>query len=70
MDRIAPMLATLGYDPFKNPPHYGQPDEEVANNTKNLRDREDYWSRRKDVLLEEMRKSTEEPITEAEDDEE
>ena len=72
MAHIAPMLATLGYDPLKNPPNYGQPDQEVANNTKNLREREDYWSRRKDLLLEEMRKPTEgeSTSTDPEDDDE
>ena len=68
MAHVAPMLSTLGYDPFKNPPNYGQPDEEVANNTQNLRVREDYWRRRKDMLMEEMRKPTEEPVTGPEDE--
>ncbi len=27
---LAPMLATLGYDPDAYPPHYGDPDEEVV----------------------------------------
>lgn len=31
--RIAPMLARLGYDPFANPPKYGNPDALVVNNT-------------------------------------
>ncbi|NP_001017031.1 protein-tyrosine sulfotransferase 2 precursor [Xenopus tropicalis] len=33
MARIAPMLARLGYDPFANPPKYGNPDAMVVNNT-------------------------------------
>ncbi|XP_075070609.1 protein-tyrosine sulfotransferase 2 [Mixophyes fleayi] len=33
MPRIAPMLARLGYDPFANPPRYGNPDAIVVNNT-------------------------------------
>ncbi|XP_018420443.1 PREDICTED: protein-tyrosine sulfotransferase 2 [Nanorana parkeri] len=33
MPRIAPMLARLGYDPYANPPRYGDPDAIVVNNT-------------------------------------
>lgn len=33
MAQIAPMLARLGYDPYANPPNYGQPDPMVVNNT-------------------------------------
>ncbi|NP_001088427.1 tyrosylprotein sulfotransferase 2 L homeolog precursor [Xenopus laevis] len=33
MARIAPMLSRLGYDPFANPPKYGNPDAMVLNNT-------------------------------------
>ncbi|CAI9568510.1 unnamed protein product [Staurois parvus] len=33
MPRIAPMLARLGYDPYANPPRYGNPDAIVVNNT-------------------------------------
>ncbi|KAM4809013.1 protein-tyrosine sulfotransferase 2 [Rhinophrynus dorsalis] len=37
MHRIAPMLARLGYDPFANPPRYGNPDALVVNNTHRVR---------------------------------
>ncbi|XP_073917368.1 protein-tyrosine sulfotransferase 2 isoform X2 [Castor canadensis] len=33
MAQIAPMLARLGYDPYANPPNYGDPDPIVVNNT-------------------------------------
>uniref|UniRef100_A0ABI8AAZ6 Protein-tyrosine sulfotransferase n=1 Tax=Felis catus TaxID=9685 RepID=A0ABI8AAZ6_FELCA len=33
MAQIAPMLARLGYDPYANPPNYGNPDPIVVNNT-------------------------------------
>ncbi|XP_071541074.1 protein-tyrosine sulfotransferase 1-like isoform X3 [Panulirus ornatus] len=36
MANIAPMLANLGYDPYGNPPNYGQADALVANNTKRI----------------------------------
>ncbi|KAG8596874.1 hypothetical protein GDO81_002078 [Engystomops pustulosus] len=36
MARIAPMLARLGYDPFANPPKYGNADALVVNNTQRV----------------------------------
>lgn len=33
MAQITPMLARLGYDPYANPPNYGNPDPIVVNNT-------------------------------------
>lgn len=36
MADIAPMLSVLGYDPYANPPTYGQPDTEVADNTRQV----------------------------------
>ncbi|KFO23601.1 Protein-tyrosine sulfotransferase 2 [Fukomys damarensis] len=36
MAQIAPMLARLGYDPYANPPNYGNPDPFVINNTRRL----------------------------------
>lgn len=33
MAEIAPMLSVLGYDPYANPPNYGQPDSLVKYNT-------------------------------------
>lgn len=41
MDATAPVLKKLGYDPNANPPNYGEPDLEVADNTNDvLRDKE------------------------------
>lgn len=39
MDKIAPALRVLGYDPMANPPKYGEPDAMVQNNTNVLRGR-------------------------------
>uniref|UniRef100_F6XMW5 Protein-tyrosine sulfotransferase n=1 Tax=Ornithorhynchus anatinus TaxID=9258 RepID=F6XMW5_ORNAN len=36
MAHIAPMLAKLGYDPYANPPNYGDPDPFVVNNTNRM----------------------------------
>lgn len=36
MAQIAPMLARLGYDPYANPPNYGNPDPFVINNTRRV----------------------------------
>ncbi|XP_064163995.1 protein-tyrosine sulfotransferase 2 [Anguilla rostrata] len=36
MAEVAPMLSRLGYDPNANPPHYGQPDPAVVNNTERV----------------------------------
>lgn len=33
MANLAPMLSTLGYDPYANPPNYGSADEIVKENT-------------------------------------
>ncbi|XP_076435223.1 protein-tyrosine sulfotransferase 1-like [Babylonia areolata] len=54
MDTLAPMLATLGYDPRANPPHYGQPDAQVARNTRHLRQHADFWRRRVDDLFDKL----------------
>lgn len=51
MDTVAPMLATLGYDPKANPPKYGAPDPEVATNTYDVIKNHDKWTKAvKDVL--------------------
>ena len=36
MDNIAPMLRHLGYDPFANPPDYGDADLKVKENTNDI----------------------------------
>ncbi|XP_059141802.1 protein-tyrosine sulfotransferase 1-like isoform X2 [Physella acuta] len=51
MESIAPMLRTLGYDPNANPPNYGQPDPDVADNTIHIKQNSDFWKQRElDVL--------------------
>lgn len=51
MHVIAPMLLTLGYDPHANPPNYGQPDPEVADNTLHIRTNAEFWRRKeKDIF--------------------
>ena len=65
MSRIATMLEVLGYDPMKNPPNYGLPDNQVINNTKNLKKNKDYWTRRQEKLMKEMRK----PMNDIEEEE-
>lgn len=37
MADIAPMLSVLGYDPYANPPQYGNPDSFVKDNTNKVR---------------------------------
>ncbi|KAK3892191.1 hypothetical protein Pcinc_003942, partial [Petrolisthes cinctipes] len=43
MANIAPMLATLGYDPYGNPPNYGQADAVVTNNTRRIQREQGKW---------------------------
>lgn len=43
MDKIAPMLKRLGYDPDANPPNYGQPDQVIIDNTRLVNKNLDYW---------------------------
>ena len=51
MPQIAPMLATLGYDPLANPPLYGVPDQDVANNTVHIRNNPQIWiQKERDIL--------------------
>jgi protein-tyrosine sulfotransferase len=45
MDKIAPMLRRLGYDPMANPPNYGKPDEKIKKNTLNIKLNSEYWER-------------------------
>lgn len=51
MANIAPMLATLGYDPYGNPPNYGQADAVVANNTWRIKREQDIWKHKADEVL-------------------
>ncbi|XP_063888815.1 protein-tyrosine sulfotransferase 1-like isoform X2 [Scylla paramamosain] len=50
MANIAPMLATLGYDPYGNPPNYGQADALVANNTKRIQKEQSKWENKAEAV--------------------
>lgn len=43
MDSVAPMLRRLGYDPFANPPNYGDPDQKIKENTFHIQTNREYW---------------------------
>lgn len=43
MDKIAPMLRKLGYDPTGNPPNYGEPEGTVEKNTFEIKKNQEYW---------------------------
>jgi protein-tyrosine sulfotransferase len=43
MDSIAPMLKRLGYDPYANPPNYGDADEKIKENTFHIKNNREYW---------------------------
>ncbi len=43
MDTIAPMLRKLGYDPFANPPNYGDADPKIKENTFHIQTNKEYW---------------------------
>lgn len=44
MADIAPMLSVLGYDPYANPPTYGNPDAQVKDNTIKVKKEEKLWA--------------------------
>lgn len=46
MADIAPMLSVLGYDPYANPPNYGKPDKEVADNTNKIKNHVEEWEQK------------------------
>ena len=49
-------MVQFGYDPAQNPPNYGVPDGEVANNTKEVQDNKDFWEVRARQLVALMEK--------------
>ncbi|CAO1409341.1 unnamed protein product [Diamesa serratosioi] len=51
MADIAPMLSVLGYDPYANPPQYGNPDSFVKDNTNKLKSNSKLWDHKVKQLL-------------------
>lgn len=51
MADIAPMLSILGYDPYTNPPNYGNAAQEVKENTLKLKKNQDLWEKKVEQLL-------------------
>nr|KAG5707045.1 hypothetical protein BaRGS_019650 [Batillaria attramentaria] len=43
MDKLAPMLKVLGYDPWANPPNYTHPPDGVADNSLHTGANADFW---------------------------
>ena len=43
MDSIAPMLRTLGYNPYANPPNYGDADQKVKENAFKIQSSDQNW---------------------------
>ena len=50
MANIAPMLAKMGYDPNANPPKYGDPDPEVLRNTNDVKEHNDVWEAKGEMV--------------------
>lgn len=51
MADIAPMLSVLGYDPYSNPPNYGNPDSFVKENTIKLKKYSKEWEMKVNEIL-------------------
>lgn len=51
MADIAPMLSVLGYDPYANPPNYGQPDSWVQDNTFQVKANKELWEQKANEIL-------------------
>ncbi|CAG0881176.1 unnamed protein product [Darwinula stevensoni] len=51
MPKIAPMLSRLGYDPYSNPPKYGDPDTVVALNTNEISEHAAEWQLKVEQLI-------------------
>ncbi|KAG9508849.1 Protein-tyrosine sulfotransferase 2, partial [Fragariocoptes setiger] len=51
MESIAPMLATLGYDPNKNPPNYGNPDSFVLQKEREIEKNLNDWKVKEQLLI-------------------
>jgi protein-tyrosine sulfotransferase len=48
---LAPMMATLGYDPADRRPTYGQPDPMVKDKTKEILEEAEEWKRKAEMLI-------------------
>ena len=60
MAQIAPMLATLGYDPNANPPNYGKADALILTKMEELKSNKEVWDKKQkeiNTIREEIRKS-------------
>jgi protein-tyrosine sulfotransferase len=44
MSTIAPMLAKLGYDPYAAKPNYGTADQQIIQNTNDIKAKKQYWA--------------------------
>lgn len=58
MADIAPMLNKMGYDPNGNPPVYGRPDSEVAKNMEQIKQNEQYWDDKGDLVKKQSKKGS------------
>lgn len=66
--KIAPMLSRLGYDADAYPPSYGDADAIVTNNTRLVKQNEDYWQRKALDIVEQWTKAAEPEHREKEHD--
>jgi hypothetical protein len=62
MSKVAPMLATLGYDPAANPPNYGEMDQFVRANMRLINQQTEAWAK-KSQQIEEKRIELKETLT-------
>jgi len=53
MGEVAPMLASLGYNPAANPPDYGKPDSFVISKMKEIEKNRDTWREKEQEMLKE-----------------
>jgi len=51
MASVAPMLSILGYDPYANPPNYGNADAVVKENTFKVKNNAQLWDSKVKQLL-------------------
>ncbi|XP_070500333.1 protein-tyrosine sulfotransferase [Chironomus tepperi] len=68
MANLAPMLSTLGYDPYANPPNYGSADEVVKENTNKVKNNQKLWDHKVQQLLKRDEENVEENDDNNQDD--